>query len=57
MGVRPMPVKLLLSLVVLVIVGSQPFADFSIGASLEPFVQHLNDGNRPPQPDGLNDSM
>ena len=39
------------------LVGAKPFTDFTIGASVEPFVQHLKDGNRLPQPDGLSGSM
>ena len=37
--------------------GAKPFADITIGASLEPFFQHLKKGNRLPQPEGLSDSM
>ena len=37
--------------------GAKPFSDIAIGASLDPFIQHLKEGNKPPQPTGLSDSM
>lgn len=39
------------------LIGAKPFSDVAIGASLDPFIQHLKKGNRPPQPTGLSDSM
>ena len=38
-------------------VGAKPFADVVIGASMEPFIQHLKNGNKLVQPEGLSDSM
>ena len=51
---------MLYSLIILTrssIIGSKPFGDFAVGASLEPFIQHLKDGNRLPQSEGLRDSV
>ena len=39
------------------LIGAKPFSDVAIGASLDPFIQHLKEGNKPPQPTGLSDSM
>ena len=37
--------------------GSKPFADFATSLSLDPFIQHLKEGNRLSQPEGLSKSV
>lgn len=37
--------------------GCDPFSEFTIGVSLEPFIQHLKGGAHPSQPEGLSESI
>ena len=39
------------------VAGCDPFSEFTIGVSLEPFIQHLKGGAHPSQPEGLSESM
>jgi len=45
------------SAVLVCVPGDNPYCNFSLGLSMDPFMKFLEDGNRLPRPDGLSDSL